>query len=45
MVSKGFATEYTYNKPYIFQSQFFLAQLNAQSNHLGIWSTKCAIKM
>lgn len=44
MVSKGFATEYTYNKPYTYQSQFFIAQINAQSNNLGIWSTKCTLK-
>lgn len=45
MISKGFASEYTYNKPYTYQSQFFIAQINAQSNNLGIWSTKCALKM
>ncbi len=45
MISKGFASEYTYNKPYTYQSQFFIAQINAQSNNLGIWSTKCATTM
>lgn len=37
MVSQGYAFEYTYETPYVFQDFFKEAQLHAQSNSIGLW--------
>jgi micrococcal nuclease len=41
MIKEGFAKEYTYNKPYKYQSVFKEAQDFAMENDLGIWSIVC----
>jgi len=42
MISQGFAYEYTYKTPYLYQSDFKQAQKNAQDKKLGLWSeTSC----
>lgn len=38
MIADGYAYENTYNKPYIYQSEYRTAQRNAQKNNLGLWS-------
>lgn len=37
MISEGYAYEYTYNKPYKYQSEFKKAQKFAQKNSIGLW--------
>lgn len=36
-VRRGFATEYTYNEPYLWQREFLQAQAAAVSRRLGVW--------
>ena len=38
MISDGYAYEYTYNKPYKYQSEFKQAQKLAQDNKRGLWA-------
>lgn len=38
MVKEGFAKEYTYDKPYKYQSEFKNAQTDAQTNKRGLWA-------
>ncbi len=38
MIKNGFAFEYTYNIPYLYQSTFKEAQKNAKANGLGLWN-------
>lgn len=45
MIREGYAHEYTYHTPYLYQTQFRSAQVFAQSNSLGLWSpSTCAGK-
>lgn len=37
MISEGFAREYTYNKPYKYQSQFRQAEREAKESLKGLW--------
>lgn len=39
MIKQGYAFEYTYNKPYKYQSMFKEAQIDAQSNLNGLWGS------
>lgn len=42
IIEDGYAHEYTYNKPYKYQTQFKLAQQSAQAGQKGLWSpTTC----
>ncbi len=43
MIKDGFAHEYTYNKPYKYQTAYVAAQREARDNHLGLWSYVCQI--
>lgn len=36
-VRRGFATEYTYDEPYLWQREFLRAQAAAASRRLGVW--------
>lgn len=38
MVQQGFATEYTYDKPYAYQAEFQAAQAQARASQTGLWS-------
>lgn len=38
MVQQGFATEYTYDKPYAYQAEFQAAQAQARAAQAGLWS-------
>lgn len=38
MVADGYAYEYTYDKPYMYQAEFKAAQLAAQNGQKGLWS-------
>ncbi len=38
MIRNGYAFEYTYNKPYTYQSKFKEAQRYASDKNLGLWS-------
>ncbi len=38
MVAEGYAREYTYNKPYIFQTEFKAAERKAEQSNLGLWN-------
>lgn len=38
MIEQGYAHEYTYNTPYKYQADFKLAQKNAETNKVGLWS-------
>ncbi len=43
MVQTGYAHEYTYDKPYLYQSQFKAAEAKAKAAGLGFWSGRtCA---
>jgi endonuclease YncB( thermonuclease family) len=44
MITEGFAFEYTYSIPYIFQSEFKQAQLLAQETSAGLWGAVCDYK-
>lgn len=37
MIENGFAYEFTYKIPYIFQEEFKQAQINAEINKIGLW--------
>jgi endonuclease YncB( thermonuclease family) len=37
MIRQGYAHEYTYNKPYKYQSEFKQAQREARENERGLW--------
>lgn len=39
MILQGYAHEYTYLTPYKYQTEFKLAQKEAQTNKLGFWAT------
>jgi micrococcal nuclease len=41
MVENGFAREYTYQKPYQYQSELINSQNNAIENKVGLWSGVC----
>jgi micrococcal nuclease len=43
LLEKGFAYEYTYNKPYKFQDEFKNAQSQAQITNAGLWGAKCKL--
>ena len=38
LIAQGYAFEYTYNLPYLYQSEFIEAEKSAQVNQLGLWS-------
>lgn len=38
MIAEGYAYEYTYNKPYKYQSEFKAAQVRAKAAGLGLWA-------
>jgi len=38
IIENGYAHEYTYNKPYKFQTEFKQAEKTARENQLGLWS-------
>ncbi len=38
MIEQGYAYEYTYDKPYIFQSEFKAAEVEAQKAGRGLWA-------
>jgi len=38
MIGEGYAHEYTYNRPYKYQSQFKQAESFARENEKGLWS-------
>jgi len=38
MIKLGYAFEYTYSKPYKYQSEFKLAEKSAQTSKLGLWN-------
>ncbi len=38
MIEQGYAHEYTYNTPYIYQAEFKAAQARARTNQKGLWS-------
>lgn len=38
MIEKGYAFEYTYKEPYIYQIEFRLAEEEAKNTKLGLWS-------
>ena len=38
MIKQGYAYEYTYGAPYIYQNEFKQAQQEAQLNDRGLWS-------
>jgi micrococcal nuclease len=43
MIGDGYAHEYTYRYPYVYQDEFKAAQADAMANQLGLWSpTTCA---
>lgn len=39
LIQDGYAHEYTYSKPYKYQSQFKQAQIQAENTQKGLWST------
>lgn len=39
MIASGYAYEYTYDKPYMYQAEFKKAQREAEDKMLGLWST------
>ena len=39
LLEKGFATEYTYNKPYRYQKEFRSAAALAREGQVGVWGT------
>lgn len=39
MIRQGYAAEYTYDRPYIFQTDFRQAQKEAQEANLGLWAS------
>jgi micrococcal nuclease len=43
MINDGFAHEYTYNKPYKYQTAYLAAQSEARSIERGLWSDLCQI--
>ena len=38
LIARGFAHEYTYNKPYKYQSVFKAAELEARAGQVGLWA-------
>ena len=38
LIENGYATEYTYDQSYKYQTQFKQAQISAQQNQLGLWN-------
>lgn len=38
MISEGYAHEYTYNTPYKYQSEFKMAQKEAEASKVGLWA-------
>jgi hypothetical protein len=38
MIADGYASEYTYNTPYKYQSEYKQAQKDAEAGSLGLWS-------
>lgn len=38
LIQSGFAHEYTYDKPYRYQSEFRQAQKQAEQQHAGLWA-------
>lgn len=44
MIENGFAYEYTYNLPYVYQKEFKMAQAIAKANNKGLWGQGgCAV--
>ena len=41
MIEGGYAYEYTYKKPYKFQTQFKMAEKSARENGRGLWAPRC----
>ena len=42
LISEGYAFEYTYNKPYLYQAEFKAAQADARTAARGLWApTSC----
>ena len=37
LIERGYAREYTYGTPYLFQTEFRLVQSSARDHHLGLW--------
>jgi len=42
MIADGYAYEYTYSTPYIYQTEFKSAQKSAQEDEKGLWGDVCA---
>ncbi|MFH0951440.1 MAG: thermonuclease family protein [bacterium] len=38
MIEQGYANEYTYELPYVYQADFQQAEKSAQTNGLGLWA-------
>ncbi len=43
-ITMGLAREYTYDKPYKYQSLYKTAQKEAQEKKIGLWSSECDVK-
>lgn len=41
LIKQGYAYEYTYDAPYLFQDEFKLAQNSAEHQKLGLWGELC----
>lgn len=37
LLEEGYAYEYTFNEPYLYQKEFKIAERSAQQNNLGVW--------
>jgi len=44
MIDHGYAREYTFNKPYVYQKKFKDAEYVAQEQKLGLWAPDACIK-
>jgi endonuclease YncB( thermonuclease family) len=40
MIQEGYAFEYTYKKPYKFQTEFKQSEKEAQDKDLGLWNNE-----
>lgn len=44
LVMEGYATEYTYNTPYVYQEEFRAAQKEAEHNARGLWNPQLCVQ-
>lgn len=44
LIQEGYAYEYTYHTPYLYQQEFKTAQREAEQNKLGLWATDACVK-